>query len=86
MEYQKKKKKLENIPNQPSKFRTKNLGEINDDALGTCNINSQIKFKTTMLKSKVCNYSDAYILVKRTIWIGNTPAPDAAANNREKKE
>ena len=70
MEYQKKKKKkknLENIPNQPSKFRTKNLGEINDDALGTCNINSQIKFKTTMLKSKVCNYSDAYILVKRTI-------------------
>ena len=58
------------------------MGEINDDALGTCNINSQIKFKTTMLKSKVCNYSDAYILVKRTIWIGNTPAPDAAANKR----
>ena len=74
------------MPNQPSKFRTKNLGEINDDALGTCNTNSQIKFKTSMLKSKVCNYSDAYILVKRTISIGNTPAPDATANNGEKKE
>ena len=25
---------------------------------------SQIKFKTTMLKSSLCDYSDAYILVK----------------------
>ena len=66
MEYQKKKKKknLENIPNQPSKFRTKNLGEINDDALGTCNINSQIKFKTTMLKS-----SQKYVIIVMHIYL-----------------
>ena len=27
-------------------------------------INSQMKFKTTMLKSSLCDYSDAYILAK----------------------
>ena len=31
------------------------------------NINSDIRFKTTMLKSSSCDYSDAYILVKRRI-------------------
>ena len=39
--------------------------EINDDARGTYNINSQIKFKTTMLKSSLYDYSDVYILVKK---------------------
>ena len=34
--------------NQPSKFRTKNWVEINDESRGTYNVNSQIKFKTTM--------------------------------------
>ena len=50
--------------NQLSKFRTKNSVEINYESRGTCNVNSQIEFKTTMLKSSLCNYSDAYILVK----------------------
>ena len=50
-------------PNQTSKFRTKNLVEINDDSRGTYNFNSQIKFKTTMLMSSLCDYSNAYILV-----------------------
>ena len=44
---------LDNTPNQPSKFRTKNWFEINDDARGTYNTNSQIKFKTSMLKSNL---------------------------------
>ena len=52
--------------NQPSKFRTKNWVEINDESRGTYNVNSQIKFKTTMLKSSLCDYSNAYILVKET--------------------
>ena len=54
---------LENAPNQPSEFRTKNWVEINDESRGTYNVNSQIKFKTLILKSSICNYSDAYILV-----------------------
>ena len=54
---------LESTPNQPSEFRTKNWVEINDESRGSYNINSQIKFKTLMLKSSICDYSDAYILV-----------------------
>ena len=45
------------------------------------NTNSQIKFKTTMLKSLLCNYSDAYIFVKGTISIANTTVTRSAANN-----
>ena len=39
----------DNTLNQPSKFRTRNWIEINDESRGTYNVNSQIKFKTTML-------------------------------------
>ena len=51
---------LENTPNQPTKFRTKNWVEINDHARGTYHTNSRIKFKTLILKSSLY---DAYILV-----------------------
>ena len=49
---------------QPSKFRTKIWVEINDESRGSYNVNSQIKFKTTLLKPTLCDYSDAYIVVK----------------------
>ena len=75
----------DNTLNQPSKFRTRNWIEINDESRGTYNVNSQIKFKTTMLKSSLCDYSDAYILVKGTITVNNTVAQGAAANNTNKK-
>ena len=38
-----------------------------------------------MLKSSLCDYSDAYILVKGTISVTNTAAAGAAANNINKK-
>ena len=60
---------IDDTSNQPSKFRTKYWFKINDELRGTYNVNSQIKFKTTMLKSSLCDYSDAYILVKGTIAI-----------------
>ena len=86
MEYQKIANLIEdNTLNQPSKFRTRNWIEINDESRGVYNVNSQIKFKTTMLKSSLCNYSDAYVLVKGTISINNTAAQGAAANNTNKK-
>ena len=75
----------DNTLNQPSKFRTRNWIEINDESRGAYNVNSQIKFKTTMLKSSLCDYSDAYILVKGTITVNNTAAQGAAANNTNKK-
>ena len=59
MEYQKINYKLDNTSNQPSKFRTKNWVQINDESRGTYNVNSQIKFKTTILKSSLCDYSNA---------------------------
>ena len=54
---------LDKILNQPPKFRTKSQVEINDDSKETYNTNSQIKFKTTMLKSSLCDHSDAYIFL-----------------------
>ena len=50
MEYQKIINMLGNKPNQPSKFGTKNWIEINDDASGRYDTNSQIKFNMSMLK------------------------------------
>ena len=42
---------LANKLNQPHRYRAKNRVEINDDLRRTYNSNSQIKFKTMMLKS-----------------------------------
>ena len=77
MEYQKITNLLDGASNQPSKFKTKNWVETNDESRVTYNVNSQINFKTTMLKSSLCDYSDAYILVKGKITI--TGAGDDAA-------
>ena len=85
MEYQKKANLIDDASNQPSKFRTKNWVEINYESRGTYSVNSQIKFKTALLKSSLCDYSDAYILVKGTIAVNNTAVADADANNTNKK-
>ena len=53
MEYQKTINLFDNISNQPTKFTIKNWIETNNDARGTYNTNSQIKFKTSMLKSSL---------------------------------
>ena len=85
MEYQKITNLIEDASNQPSKFRTRNWVEINDESRGAYNVNSQIKFKTTILKSSLCDYSDAYILVKGTISVNSTAAAGAAVNNINKE-
>ena len=63
MEYKKIKNLLDNANNQPSKFRTKNWVEVNDNVIGRYKTNMQIKFNTSMLNSILCDYIDAYILV-----------------------
>ena len=85
MEYQKIANLIDDTSNQPSKFRTKTWVEINDESRGAYNVNSQIKFKTTMLKSSLCDYSDAYILVKGTIPITGAGA-DAAARQADERD
>ena len=85
MEYQKIANLKDDASNQPSKFRTKNWVEIADESRDTYNDNSQIKFKTTMLKSSLCDYSDAYILVKGTITVNGARA-DAAARQADERD
>ena len=68
MEYQKISNLLENTSDNLSKFRTRNCVEINDESRGIY-ANSDIRFKTTMLRSNLCDYADSYILVKGTITI-----------------
>ena len=84
MEYQKLANLLDNRTlNQPSKFRTENWIEVNDESRGGYTTGSDVKFKTTMLRSCLCDYADAYILVKGTIAI--TGVGDDVAARRWKK-
>ena len=53
---------LDSTPNLPTKFRSKNWVEINDESRGTYNKDNQIRFM-----SGLCDYSDSYILVKKTV-------------------
>ena len=75
---------LENTPNQPTKLRTKNWVEIEDDLRRTYNVNSQIKFKTSMLRISLYDYSGAYILVSGTITMNGAWNDDAARQLNER--
>ena len=85
MEYQKITHLLENASNKPSKLRTRNWIEINDDIIGAYSSNKQIRFETVMLRSSLCDYSDAYVLVKGSISVNNIASAGAAGNNANKK-
>ena len=69
----------------PINLEQKVLVEINDESRGTYSVISQIKFKIAMLRSRLCDYSNAYILVKGTIAVNNADVADADANNTDKK-
>ena len=45
MEYQKKENLSDNTSNQPSKFRTKNYVEINEESRGTYSVNIKLILK-----------------------------------------
>ena len=85
MKYRKNANLLDNALNQPSKFKTRNWVEINDESRGTYTGNS-IKFKTTIPRSNLCDYADAYLLVNGTITIIGDGGDDAAkrADERDK--
>ena len=86
MEYQKIANLLDSeASNQPSKFRIKKWVEVNDDLRKEYSPNKQIRFKTAMLRSSLCDYSHAYILVKWSITVNDTAGVGDAANNTNKK-
>ena len=84
MEYQKIANLMDDTSNQPSKVRTKNWVAINDEQRETYNPNGQIKFKTTMLKPSLCDYSDAYIVVKGKVTITGAGIAVAARETDER--
>ena len=85
MEYQKITNLLDNASNHPSKFRTKNWVETNDESRGTYTRNS-IKFETTMLRCNLCDYADAYILVNGRITITGAGNDDEAKRLDERNK
>ena len=85
MEYQKTSNMLNDASNQPSKFRTRNWVEINDEARCIYSPNKQINFKTSMLRSILCDYGDVYILIKGNLTVNNTAEAGASADNTNKK-
>ena len=84
MEYQKISNLSESTSDNLSKFRTRNWVEINDESKGNYG-NSDIRFKTTMLRSDLCDYASSYILVKGTTTITGEGA-DAAAERADERD
>ena len=84
MVYQKIANLLESKSDNLSKFRTRNWVEINDESRGNY-ANSDIRFKTTILRSNSCDYADSYILVQGTITITGAGV-DAAARQAEERD
>ena len=75
MEYQKITDLLGTTPNEVPRFITKNWIEVYDqlgNAEDRYKPSKQIRFKTSMLKSDLCDFSDAYIVVKGTITLTKT--------------
>ena len=72
MEYQKITNLLGTTPNEMSRFITKKWVEVHDQS-GEANDryrpNNPIRFKTSMLRSDLCDFSDAYIAVKGKITV-----------------
>ena len=55
-----------------SGFVTKKCVEVSDLSSGQYSVNKNLRVKTSMLRSDLCNYIDAYIVVKgRVNVVGN---------------
>ena len=76
MEYQKITNLLGNTSDKVARFITKKWIEVHDQSGGTYNTNKQVRFKTSMLRSDLCDFSDTYIVVKGKIIVIN-PNNDA---------
>ena len=69
MEYQKFTNLFGNIPDKVPRFIIKKWIEVHDQSGGTYSTNRQIRFKTLMLRSDLCDFSDAYIVVKGIVTV-----------------
>ena len=78
MEYQKITNLLGNMPDKVPRFISKKWISVHDQSGETYNTNKQIRFKTTMLRSDLCGFKDAYIVV--------TGIVTASAGERDRDE
>ena len=78
MEYYKISKLLDESP--VSMFVTRKWNEVNDLSGSQYSVNKNIRFVTPILRSDLCDYCDAYIVVK-----GETTVEGNNANNRKTK-
>ena len=72
----------DNESEQLSKFVTREYVRV-DSLINTYDENKSIRFKTPMLKSSLCDYSDAYILVKGTTTVNGVV--NGAENDRTRR-
>ena len=62
--------KIVNLPGRTSddkdlpRFATKKWIEVYDQSGGDYQVNKEIRIKTPMLRSDLCDFNDAYIVVK----------------------
>ena len=61
------------------RFVTKNWTEVYDQSGGNYNVNKEIRIRTSMLRSDLCDFNDAYIVVKGTITVVR---PNGAKRNK----
>ena len=70
MEYQKIINLLRTTSNNVPRFITKNQVEVHDQSSNDrYNPSKQIRFKTSILRSDLCDFGDAYIVAKGTITV-----------------
>ena len=60
-------------------FATKRYIEVYDQSGKSCYVNKTTRIETTMLRSDLCDYSDAYIVVK---WTTTVTDQDNAKRNK----
>ena len=61
------------------RFVTKKWVDVHDQSGGKYNVNKEIRIKTSMLRSNLCDFNDAYIVAKGDITVG-------APNNAKRKK
>ena len=64
-----------------SKYEIRKCSEVNDLSGGQYFVNKNIRFKPPMLRLDLCDYMDAYIVVKERIVVEGT----SNANKRNKR-
>ena len=62
------------------------MGWKNDELWGTYKDNNQIKFKTSLFRSNLCDCSNAYIFISGTITNKGEGVDDAAKRTDEKNK